>query len=115
MDGVERVTPQMLLLLEVFAADPDAEWWGLGLATAAGIRSPTIYRALARLEAAHWVESKPEEIDPTLAGRPRRRLYRLTPEGASQATCLLAEQRRKEAALATRAAQWRSHHGRAMA
>ena len=91
MAGVERVTPQMLRLLEVLAYDPNAEQWGLALAKAAGIHSPTIYRALARLEAARWVTSSPEEIDPAQEGRPRRRLYRLTPDGVHEATRLLAD------------------------
>jgi PadR family transcriptional regulator PadR len=90
MAGVERVTPQMLRLLEVLACDPNAEQWGLALAKAAGIQSPTVYRALARLETAQWVTSSPEEIDPARAGRPRRRLYRLTPDGIREATRLLA-------------------------
>jgi DNA-binding PadR family transcriptional regulator len=110
MPGIERITPQMLDLLEVLAADPNAEWWGLALAKAAGVRSPTIYRALARLEAARWVTSMPEEVDPALAGRPRRRLYRLTPVGANEAARLLSEQERREPTLAASAAQWRFHH-----
>lgn len=91
MAGIERMTPQMLRLLEVLAGDPNIEWWGLALAKAADIQSPTIYRALARLETARWVTSSPEEIDPSLEGRPRRRLYRLTPHGVREATRLLAD------------------------
>ncbi len=90
MAGVERVTPQMLRLLEVLVCDPNAEQWGLALAKAAGIHSPTIYRSLARLEAARWVTSSSEEIDPAQEGRPRRRLYRLTPDGVREATRVLA-------------------------
>lgn len=33
---------------------------------------------LTRLEAAGWVESRCEEVDPQIAGRPARRYYRLT-------------------------------------
>jgi PadR family transcriptional regulator, regulatory protein PadR len=102
MAGIERMTPQMLLLLEVLASDPNVEWWGLALAKAAGIRSPTIYRALARLETARWVTSSPEEIDPALEGRPRRRLYRLTPHGVREATRLLDDYKNEAPARATR-------------
>jgi len=96
MSGVERVTPQMLRLLQVLVNDPDAEWWGLALAETAGVRSPTVYRSLARLEAAEWVRSRSEDVQVASdEGRPRRRLYRLTPNGAREATALLAEQRAK--------------------
>ena len=93
MPGVERVTPQMLRLLEALIADPDADWWGLALAEAAGIRSATVYRALARLEAAGWVSSAWEEVDPAHEGRPRRRLYRLTSSGARESCRVLDKQR----------------------
>jgi DNA-binding PadR family transcriptional regulator len=101
MAGIERVTPQMLRLLEVLADNPSVEWWGLALAKAAGIQSPTIYRALARLETARWVTSSPEEIDPALEGRPRRRLYRLTPHGLREATRLVADHADENPARAT--------------
>jgi PadR family transcriptional regulator PadR len=102
MAGIERITPQMLRLLEVLASDPSIEWWGLALAKASGIQSPTIYRALARLEAARWVTSTPEEIDPAHEGRPRRRLYRLTPAGGREATRLLSGYAQEIAAYPTR-------------
>jgi PadR family transcriptional regulator PadR len=106
MAGVERITPQMLCLLEVLISDPDAEWWGLALSKVAGIRSPTVYRALARLEAARWVTSLPEEIHPALEGRPRRRLYRLTSDGRCEAARLLAVRETEEATPTANAAQW---------
>lgn len=93
MPGVERVTPQMLRLLGALLEDPDADWWGLALAEVAGIRSATVYRALARLEGVDWVSSAWEEIDPVHEGRPRRRLYRLTSSGAREARRVLAEPR----------------------
>lgn len=43
----------------------------------------TIYKALGRLEAAGLLSSRWEVIDESVAGRPRRRLYRLTASGAS--------------------------------
>ena len=38
----------------------------------------TLYKALSRLEHQGLLESRWEEIDPAEAGRPRRRLYRVT-------------------------------------
>lgn len=55
------------------------------------LKSGTVYPLLARLEKAGWLESRWEEIDPAEAGRPRRRLYRLTGEGELVATRSLAE------------------------
>jgi DNA-binding MarR family transcriptional regulator len=92
MAGVERVTPQMLRLLEVLVADLDTEWWGLALAKVAGIRSPTVYRSLARLEAARWVTSTTEKTAPSSGAKPRRRLYRLTADGVDEAERLLARE-----------------------
>ncbi len=43
----------------------------------------TLYKALARLERANLLESRWEEIEPAVEGRPRRRLYRITPAGAA--------------------------------
>jgi DNA-binding PadR family transcriptional regulator len=64
------------------------------LADAAGSRSlvahGTLYKALGRLTAAGLLEDEWEDADLALrAGRPRRRLYRLTGDGAR----VLAERR----------------------
>ena len=45
----------------------------------------TLYPLLARLEAAGWATSQWEDVDPREAGRPRRRLYRLTGVGQRRA------------------------------
>ncbi len=55
----------------------------------------TIYPILARLEAAGWVVSDWEAIDPAEEGRPRRRLYYLTGAGALQARVALDDMRGK--------------------
>ncbi len=65
--------------------DVTSEWYGRQLAREAGLRGGTIYPALARLEQNGWLESHWEEIDPREAGRPARRLYKLTEEGAERA------------------------------
>jgi DNA-binding PadR family transcriptional regulator len=43
--------------------------------------SGTLYPILMRLERSGWLTSRWEQVDPRNAGRPRRRLYRLTGVG----------------------------------
>jgi DNA-binding PadR family transcriptional regulator len=69
------------LVLRALIADPGREMYGLEIGTAAGLASGTIHPILARLEGCRWLESRWEELDPHEAGRPRRRYYRLTPDG----------------------------------
>lgn len=77
-----ELTTQELRLVSVLLSDPDQEWYGLQVAEMAGLKSGTVYLVLNRLENQYkWLESRPENIDPSVEGRPRRRLYRLSPEG----------------------------------
>jgi DNA-binding PadR family transcriptional regulator len=66
-------------------ADPAAERYGLQLMQATGLPSGTLYPILVRLERAGWVESRWEQTDPSADGRPKRRYYRLTADGAVEA------------------------------
>lgn len=75
------MTTQTLQLIGVLLSEPEAEWYGLQLAGEAGLKSGSVYVVLARLEQAGWLTSRWEEIDPSVEGRPRRRLYALTGEG----------------------------------
>jgi DNA-binding PadR family transcriptional regulator len=77
-----RVTAAVTKVLAAFLADPESDRYGLDLMRASGHPSGTLYPVLLRLQAAGWVEARWEEIDPVAAGRPARRYYRLTPEGA---------------------------------
>jgi PadR family transcriptional regulator PadR len=86
-----RITVQTIEVLSAMLDSPYEQWYGLELAKAAGLKSGTIYPALARLESAGWLSSYWEEIDPKEAGRPRRRLYRLTGEGADSARRVVDE------------------------
>lgn len=52
--------------------------------------SGTLYPIFARLLEAGWVESEWEDVNPTDAGRPRRRLYRLTSSGLGMAKLEIA-------------------------
>jgi DNA-binding PadR family transcriptional regulator len=79
------MTAQVLTLLSVILGDASAEWYGLELAQAADLKSGTLYPALARLERAGWLSSRWEDIDPSVEGRPRRRMYRLAGVGEAMA------------------------------
>jgi PadR family transcriptional regulator, regulatory protein PadR len=83
------MTTQTLAILGAMLHDPGAEWYGLELARAAGLKSGTVYPVLSRLEDAGWLASVWEEVDPVVAGRPRRRLYRLGPDGIEAARSAL--------------------------
>lgn len=75
------MTPAMVSLLSAMLGSPASDWYGFELSKSAGLKSGTIYPALARLERYRWLEGHWEDLDPSAAGRPRRRLYRLTGEG----------------------------------
>lgn len=85
-----RITRNVIDVLEVLGT-PNQEWWGLEIASVAGIPTPTVYGVLARLERAGCVEGRFEHIDPARAGRPPRRLYNLTPDGAEFARRAVAD------------------------
>jgi DNA-binding PadR family transcriptional regulator len=79
-------------LLRAMLDAPGVDHYGLGLIKATGLKSGTLYPILRRLEAgglvvAHWEE----HVDPRRVGRPRRRLYRLTPHGVNEARAALTE------------------------
>jgi PadR family transcriptional regulator PadR len=46
---------------------------------------------MARLLKAGWVEAEWEDVDPALAGRPKRRYYWLTSDGTINARAALAK------------------------
>ncbi|KUN84170.1 PadR family transcriptional regulator [Streptomyces griseoruber] len=80
------MTLQTQLVLRAFLEDPATERYGLELCELAGLPSGTVYPILARLEQVGWVDGAWE--DPAVhegAGRPRRRFYRITEDGAEQA------------------------------
>jgi PadR family transcriptional regulator PadR len=85
-----RMTIPTQLVLETLLADPTRELYGLEIGQSAGLPSGTVHPILARLEAVGWLESYWEEIDPREQGRPARRYYRLTGNGAVAARAALA-------------------------
>ena len=86
-----RLTQQSLRVLYVFLSDPTADLAGSNLFEETQLASGTLYPILMRLEEAGWLKSQWEKINPTGAGRPRRRLYRLTAVGHARASAALAD------------------------
>ena len=85
-----RISLQTLKVLEAFLENPGEQLSGAGVHQRCGLASGTLYPILLRLEAAGWFFSRWESIDPSIAGRPRRRLYRLTPTGLRRASEVFA-------------------------
>lgn len=84
-DGDVRLSLQTLRVLEAFLEQPTRELSGADVHKRSGLASGTLYPILLRLESAGWFVSRWEAISPTAAGRPRRRLYRLTATGLARA------------------------------
>lgn len=91
--GTLRMTTPRLLVLGALLEDPGRERYGLDLATESGLEPGTIYPILVAFEGADWLSSREEEIDVHAAGRPRRRYYLLTAEGAAAARSAFARRR----------------------
>ncbi len=85
-----RISLQTLRVLEAFLESPTDQLAGADVQKRSGLASGTLYPILLRLEAAGWFVSRWETIDPVSAGRPRRRLYRLTPGGLTRASEIFA-------------------------
>jgi DNA-binding transcriptional ArsR family regulator len=65
--------------------------YGLELSRQTGVGPGTLYPLLERLESGGLVEGSWEAGDPESLGRPRRRYYRLTGLGVTEATAVLNE------------------------
>jgi PadR family transcriptional regulator PadR len=85
-----RMSLQTLRVLEAFLENPTDQLSGADVQKRSGLASGTLYPILLRLESAGWFVSRWEAIDPSSAGRPRRRLYRLTPTGLARASEVFA-------------------------
>ncbi|GII26559.1 PadR family transcriptional regulator [Planotetraspora mira] len=80
------MTRPTLDVIKVFLAEPDRELYGLELRAETGLANGTLYPRLAQLEGYGWLESRWEYAESDeRAGRPPRRYYRLTREGAVRA------------------------------
>lgn len=87
-----RMTAGVARVVRIFLDDPAVPIYGFELMQRTRFPSGTIYPILARLERAGWIVGQLEETDKaSRMGRPPRRLYRLTAEGAVAAHVALAE------------------------
>ena len=89
---------QTLAVLAELCATPSQWRHGYGIARGTGLKSGTLYPVLIRLADRGLVEARWEDEQP--AGRPRRHLYRLTPDGLAIATEALTRARSDDAATA---------------
>ncbi|MBV9139352.1 MAG: helix-turn-helix transcriptional regulator [Pseudonocardiales bacterium] len=87
-----RLTPQTIAVLRVLLVTPTTPRYGLEIAREAGLKTGTLHPILARLQHAGWIESFWETpADHEDQGRPRRRYYRFTGDGAQTARRAIAE------------------------
>jgi PadR family transcriptional regulator, regulatory protein PadR len=85
-----RISLPTLRVLEAFLDRPAEALSGSDVQKRSGLASGTLYPILLRLEDAGWFVSRWETVDPSAVGRPRRRLYRLTPAGLARASEVFA-------------------------
>ena len=76
-------------MLAALCDQPSSWQHGYAIARDTGLKSGTLYPILIRLADRGLMEARWEDEQP--AGRPRRHLYRLTPDGLASATAALAE------------------------
>jgi PadR family transcriptional regulator PadR len=100
-----RLTVQVQLVVQALLRDPASEMYGLELSEETGLQPGTAYPILLRLEQEGWVTSRWEDIDPRAEKRPARRYYRLTANGAVQASARLAGASRPSGAALRRLAE----------
>lgn len=96
-----RMTIATQYVLTTLLAEPDREYYGAEIGSAAGLASGTVHPILARLEGRGWLVSRWEEVDPSTARRPARRYYRLTADGVANAGGALAAAYRTRPRLAS--------------
>jgi len=85
-----KLTPALERVLRVFLVDIAARQYGYDLMKAAKLPSGTLYPMLARLQDEGLVTSQWEPQPDDAGGRPPRKYYQLTAEGARAARVELA-------------------------
>lgn len=86
-----RLSSQTLRVLGALVSRPEDELSGAQIGRTAKLATGTLYPILSRLERAGWVESRWENGDPRILGKPRRRFYSITALGAKKATAAVDE------------------------
>jgi DNA-binding PadR family transcriptional regulator len=79
----ERITKQLLKVLEALLVDPRREWYGLELMDATKLSSGTLYPILQRLVQDGWLARQDDQRSDV--GGPKRKLYVLTGVGEQAA------------------------------
>jgi PadR family transcriptional regulator, regulatory protein PadR len=82
MGNQPRLSSATLKVLGALVSCTSDELSGAEIGKCTKLASGTLYPILFRLEEAGWLQSRWETEDPSILGRPRRRFYRLTAEGA---------------------------------
>ena len=96
----ERITKQLLKVLEALLVDPRREWYGLELMDATKLSSGTLYPILHRLVQDGWLARQGGQRSDR--GGPGRRLYVLTGIGEQAASRIVEERLRAKHPVAHR-------------
>jgi PadR family transcriptional regulator, regulatory protein PadR len=82
-----RVTVPVLQVIDLLLAEPGRDdWYALDICRQTGLGSGTVAQILFRLQDWGWVSSRWEDAtEAHRKGRPRRRFYQVTGEGATAA------------------------------
>lgn len=86
-----RLTQPSLKVLRFLLGELHQGRSGAEISNSTKVGSGTLYPTLVRLEAAGWLTSEWEMVDPSEVGRPRRRFYRLTGVGQKKTYAALAD------------------------
>ena len=85
-----RLTGTTQQVLTALVAHPTRDHHGTQIRADTGLSAGHIYPVLARLEALQWLDSGWEPAAEGVQGWPRRRYYRLNPQGLAQIRGALA-------------------------
>jgi DNA-binding PadR family transcriptional regulator len=86
-----RLSAQTLKVLASVMSASQEGLSGAQIGRDSRLASGTLYPILLRLEQAKWLESRWEDGDPSILGRPRRRFYKVTALGARKAKAVHQE------------------------
>lgn len=78
-----KITHSLVQLMIALMDDPQGRHWGYDLSRRSGVRSGVLYPILHRMVAEEWLTDGWEDVS-EIRGRPPRRYYELTAEGALQ-------------------------------
>jgi PadR family transcriptional regulator PadR len=80
-----------LRVLRALLEDAASPHYGLELIRSSGVSGGGLYPILAKLEADGWIVGEWEAIDEAAAGRRKRRYYRMTGLGETEARAVLID------------------------